>query len=163
MGQCSSCLGLRQADQGDSENPETSRLLDDSPYRTQYGTYGQNRARPQDQTNPTEMTPREREAHSHIGTMMSDNVLDVSGTLPRTSNGDTRSPAGDPFRAETHTSDSRPAPAEISKRQVIRKAYHEQSPQDTSYKSVRGSKRGRTSSGFYKNRTEWKTAKALMG
>jgi hypothetical protein len=79
------------------------------------------------------------------------------------SNGDTRGPAGDPFRAETPTSDSKPAPAEISKRQITRKAYHEQSSQDTVYKSVRGPKKGRTSSGFYKNRTEWKAAKALMG
>ena len=90
-------------------------------------------------------------------------MLDVSDALPRLSNEDTRGPAGDLFRAETPTSDSKPAAAEIPKRQITRQAYHEQSSQDTAYKSVRGSKNGRISSGFYKNRTEWKAAKALMG
>lgn len=56
------------------QNPETSRLLDDNPYRTQYGTHGQNRGRPQDQPNPTEMTAQEREAQDQIGTIMSEYV-----------------------------------------------------------------------------------------
>ena len=55
------------------QNPETSRLLHDDPYRSQYGT-DQNRRRAQDEPDPTEMTPQEREAQQRICHAMSEYV-----------------------------------------------------------------------------------------
>ena len=55
------------------QNPETSRLLHDDPYRSQYGT-DQSRRRAQDEPDPTEMTPREREAQQRICHAMSEYV-----------------------------------------------------------------------------------------
>lgn len=95
MGACSSCLGFGRGARGDVEvcryppkhqppflltlaplrvqNPETSRLLHDDPYRSQYGT-DQNRRRAQDEPDPTEMTPQEREAQQRICHAMSEYV-----------------------------------------------------------------------------------------
>ena len=94
MGACSSCLGFGRQARGDVEvctlqtsqppflltfaplrvqNPETSRLLHDDPYRSQYGT-DQSRRRAQDEPDPTEMTPQEREAQQRICHAMSEYV-----------------------------------------------------------------------------------------
>ena len=93
MGACSSCLGFgRRARDVEVctlqnpqppflltltplrvQNPETSRLLHDDPYRSQYGT-DQSRRRAQDEPDPTEMTPQEREAQQRICHAMSEYV-----------------------------------------------------------------------------------------
>ena len=90
MGICSSCLG-RLASQpevtllGDrsmtimliilpcSQDPETSRLLYDDPYRSQYGSHVQNVQRPVYQPDP-ESVKRERDALESVCHAMSESV-----------------------------------------------------------------------------------------
>jgi len=81
MGAVSSCLGGRKTE---PEDPETSRLLSDDPYRAQYGSHIQNIQRPVYQPDP-ESVKREREALENICHAMSDNVIDVFTIQPQTS------------------------------------------------------------------------------
>ncbi|KAK3175261.1 hypothetical protein OEA41_002508 [Lepraria neglecta] len=95
---------------------------------------------------------------------MSDDVLDITGTLPRMSNGDTTNTASDLFRAETPTNNEhKPVPADTAPIKQRQRENDDQSSQDMLYKSVRGTKTGHISSNFYKNKAGWKAAKALMG
>ncbi|MCJ1477744.1 hypothetical protein MMC13_006417 [Lambiella insularis] len=67
-----------------TQDPETSRLLSDDPYRSQYGSHSQNRQRPIYQPDP-ESVKREREALESICHAMSDNVIDVFTIQPQPS------------------------------------------------------------------------------
>ena len=91
-------------------------------------------------------------------------MLDITGTLPRMSNGDTRNTASDLFRAETPTkNEHKPVPTDSAHIKQRQRENDDQSSQDILYKSVRGTKTGHISSNFYKNKAGWKAAKALMG
>ncbi|KAL8693837.1 MAG: hypothetical protein Q9218_001393 [Villophora microphyllina] len=81
MGVCSSCLGRRR--QRDVEDPETSRLLSDDPYRS-YGSRNPN-ARPAAPQPDPESVRREREALENIAHGMSEDVVDIFTVLPEVS------------------------------------------------------------------------------
>ncbi|KAL8951327.1 MAG: hypothetical protein Q9222_002692 [Ikaeria aurantiellina] len=68
MGICSSCLGLGRRDRQD---PETSRLLSDDPYRQTYGSRTQTPRRPATEPD-SEDVRREREALENIAHGMSE-------------------------------------------------------------------------------------------
>ncbi|MCJ1461602.1 hypothetical protein MMC07_000199 [Pseudocyphellaria aurata] len=87
MGACLSCLGLGPP-QADAENPETSRLLYDEPYRPNYGSNIQNTQRLAYQPDP-ESLRREREALEGICHSMSDEVVDVFTVLTPMNQGGT--------------------------------------------------------------------------
>ncbi|KAL8723479.1 MAG: hypothetical protein Q9225_000212 [Loekoesia sp. 1 TL-2023] len=69
MGICSSCLGGRR--KRHVEDPETSRLLSDDPYRSNYGSRTQNARRPADEAD-AEHARREREVLESIAHGMSE-------------------------------------------------------------------------------------------
>lgn len=81
MGACASCLGFGQQS-SQRENGETSRLLYDDPYRSQYGSHVQPSQRLTYQPDP-ESVKREREALESICHAMSDNVIDVFPDQPQ--------------------------------------------------------------------------------
>ena len=87
---------------------------------------------------------------------MGSDVVDVSSTLPRASNGDGRSSASDLFRAETPTGEAEPA-NEI-------KIEHNGTANDEefAYKSVKRIKKHRVQSGFEDDKN-WEAAKVVMG
>ncbi|MCJ1354182.1 MAG: hypothetical protein MMC33_004169 [Icmadophila ericetorum] len=115
MGVCSSCLGWRKAQ---PEDPETSRLLYDDPYRPQYGSQISRGPQHVNQPDP-ESLRLEREALERICYVMSSNVIDVFTTLPESVEKD-KSPTLQVSHADGKASQS--APTDVPKRKVIKKS-----------------------------------------
>ncbi|KAL6714416.1 hypothetical protein ACLMJK_007839 [Lecanora helva] len=158
MGNCSSCLGRRKG-----SNTETSRLLPDDPYRSQYGTSGQHPQRRARQPDP-EAQRREREALESICHSMSDEVVDVFSVLPTPGNGGTngasKGRSGD-RRPETPESSQKYKPSPVSLKQY-KIVDEEPSPQEMAYRSVKRA-HVRAESGSPKNEGNWEAVKAIMG
>ncbi|KAG8532841.1 uncharacterized protein KY384_002719 [Bacidia gigantensis] len=77
---CLECLGVRFRG---SQSSETSRLLYDDPYRSQYGTNGTHNQRVIQQQPDAEALRREREEMEGICHRMSDQVIDVFNVAPQ--------------------------------------------------------------------------------
>jgi len=83
MGICASCLGLsRRKPYG--PNGESSRLLDDDPYQSGYGTIQQTQAHGTYQPDP-QAAKREAEALEAICQKTSDSVVDIWSFQPQVS------------------------------------------------------------------------------
>ncbi|MCJ1230170.1 hypothetical protein MMC12_006842 [Toensbergia leucococca] len=143
MGICASCLGLGRQKQ-DAENPETSRLLYDDPYRSRYGSTVQNGMRPVVQPDP-EFLRREREALEGIAHVMSDHVIDVFTALPSDIDAERQD---DSTEEEPHLNGS-------ETNGIL--------PEEIQYKSVRRGKVGAIASAVGGGSGDWKAAKAAMG
>ncbi|CAF9937261.1 hypothetical protein IMSHALPRED_011075 [Imshaugia aleurites] len=139
MGACSSCLGFGRRDRG-VENLETSRLLYDDPYRSQYGATGQTQHRGHYHQPDPESLRREAEALEGICHDMSESptladmqlsdVLDVFTALPQSgqANGNFTSPPT--TAADEGTPMASRNDAHTTKKQ-------EPTPQGMMYRSVR--------------------------
>ncbi|RJE25918.1 hypothetical protein PHISCL_01760 [Aspergillus sclerotialis] len=79
MGICASCLGLSRRDSNDSES---SRLIDDDIYQAGYGYGALNHANQLNQPDP-EYLRREREALESICQRASDSVIDIWSLQPQ--------------------------------------------------------------------------------
>ncbi|KAI4127951.1 MAG: hypothetical protein LQ338_002975 [Usnochroma carphineum] len=84
MGICSSCLG---GSRRKHEDPETSRLLSDDPYRLNYGSRSQN-TRSADEVEAENARLREREVLENIAHGMSEDVVDIFTIVPEESSED---------------------------------------------------------------------------
>lgn len=134
MGACSSCLGFgRRRDRG-VENPETSRLLYDDPYRSQYGTTGQIQHRTHYQPDP-ESIRRETEALEGICHDMSDDVLDVFTSLPQSTHTNSNLASSPSTSTNEGTQMAKTGNENTTKR-------HRPTQQWTTYKSVRAAPSG---------------------
>lgn len=155
MGACSSCLGFGRRDRG-VENPETSRLLYDDPYRSQYGATGQTQHRAQHHQPDPESLRRETEALEGICHDMSDDVLDVFTALPQS--GQANSTLTSP---PTTSADGDTPMAKMNEERTTKK--HELAAQGTMYRSVRATP---SAGHIWRNLNEdpksWEVAKAVM-
>jgi len=79
MGVCASCLGLARRD---NQEPDSTRLLDDDLYPSQYGYGSFNNGAQQPQSDPEDLK-REREALEAICQRASDSVIDIWALQPQ--------------------------------------------------------------------------------
>lgn len=136
MGICSSCLGFGRGP--DAENPETSRLLYDDPYRSQYGGVQHPQRTVYSQPDP-ESLRREREALERITNAMSDDIVDVFTVLP---------PSAEQPRPETIEAPHKK---------------HAENEEERAYKTIRRGNSGPILSSLNKDESGWRAAKTIMG
>ncbi|KAL9132548.1 MAG: hypothetical protein Q9175_006274 [Cornicularia normoerica] len=155
MGACSSCLGFGRRDRG-VENPETSRLLYDDPYRSQYGAAGQTQHRVHYHQQDPESLRRETEALEGICHNMSDDVVDVFTLTPQSGQADST------FTSPPTTStDGVTLMAGMNEEQSTK--MHEPAPQGMMYRSVRAApSAGHIWNNLNKDPKNWEVAKAVM-
>ncbi|KAI4230301.1 MAG: hypothetical protein L6R36_000112 [Xanthoria steineri] len=141
MGICSSCLGQGRRDH--LEDPETSRLLADDPFRN-YGSRAQPSRRPLDEPDP-EYVRQEREALKTIAHSMSEDVVDIFTILPDSSEdvNQDRSSSPEPEINGFKDDDAR--------------------AQSMAYRTVKRVHIDRISSPMGSSKHDWKDAKAAMG
>ncbi|KAI4285265.1 MAG: hypothetical protein L6R38_000802 [Xanthoria sp. 2 TBL-2021] len=141
MGICSSCLGRGRRDQ--LEDPETSRLLSDDPFRN-YGSRAQPTRRPLDDPDP-ENVRQEREALETIAHGMSEDVVDIFTILPDSSEDVNQDRSGSP-EPETNGFKEDDARAQSIAYRTVKRAYID-----------------KISSPMCSSKHDWKDAKAAMG
>ncbi|KAL9068078.1 MAG: hypothetical protein Q9161_006431 [Pseudevernia consocians] len=154
MGTCSSCLGFGRRDRG-VENPETSRLLYDDPYRSQYGGAGTQHRAQYHQPDP-ESLRREREALEVICHDMSDDVVDVFTLTPQSG----RANISLTPPSTTSTDGGMPMIKTIEEHDTKK---HEPTPRGTIYRSVRAAPAaGHIWRDLNEDPKSWEVAKAVM-
>lgn len=103
------------------EGSETSRLLFDDPYRSNYGSRGGNTRRPADEAD-AEHTRREREVLESIAHGMSEEVLDIFTILPDSSEDTASALSGSPPH-QTNGFKEEDARAPIMAYRTVKKAH----------------------------------------
>ncbi len=165
------------------QSPETTRLLYDDPYRSQYGTNGQAPQRQIYQPDP-ETQRREREAlegicHSMseyatyqrlmlntLADTLSSELVDVFTILPRTDGGPanevekSRRDDSRPETPDTATGGSKPSPVSLKQYKI---AEEETVPREVAYRSVRKLPQGHRTDALASGEENWEAAKAVMG
>ncbi|KAF6239929.1 hypothetical protein HO173_001537 [Letharia columbiana] len=155
MGACSSCLGFGRRDRG-VENPETSRLLYDDPYRSQYGATGQSQHRVHYHQPDPESLRRETEALEGICHDMSDDVVDVFTLTPQSGQ-----PNSNLNSQPTTSTDEGTPTAKMHEEHTREK--HEPAPQRMMYRSVRAApSAGHIWRDLNEDPKSWEVAKAVM-
>ncbi|KAI4187504.1 MAG: hypothetical protein L6R41_002786 [Letrouitia leprolyta] len=142
MGICSSCLGGRRRKH--AEGSETSRLLFDDPYRSNYGSRAGNPRRLADEAD-TEHIRREREVLESIAHGMSEGVLDIFTILPDSSE-DTTSVHSDSPPQQTNGFEEEDARAPMMAYRTVKKAHID-----------------KISSPMTSSKHDWKDVKAAVG